>query len=304
MSGSHATGQFAELLWPGISKLWGITYKDWPSLYTQFFELDTSDKAFEKEQQITGFPIAGIKDEGDETPFSRMYQGFQKEYRHLTYGIGAVITREMSEDDQYGAIKKIPKLLARSMREVEEVVAHSILNNGFSTPANGGTPTVDAAALFSTSHTLVAGGTEQNTLTTAADLSQTSLENAIQDILDFQDDQGLLHMATPKTLIVPTAYNFLAKKLLQTEKVVGSFNNDKNIIAGEGIKLVVSPYITDTDSWFLSTDVDNGLKFYTRREAELDRDNDFETDNLKIKTTKRFSAGVTDFRGIYGVPGA
>lgn len=304
MAAVHATGNFAELLWPGIAKLWGISYKDWPSLYTQFFELEKSDKAFEKEQQITGFPIAGIKDEGDETPFSRMFQGYQKEYRHLTYGIGAIVTREMAEDDQYGAIKKIPKLLARSMREVEEVVCHSILNNGFTAPASGGTPTVDGLSLFNTAHTLVNGGTESNTLAVAADLGQTSFELANQDVLDFQDDQGLLHMARTKTLIVGTGYNYLSKKLLETERVVGSMNNDKNIIAGEGIKLVVSPYITDTDAWFLSTDVENGLKFYTRREAEIDRDNDFETDNLKIKTTKRFSAGVTDFRGIYGVPGA
>lgn len=304
MASVHGTGSFAELLWPGIAKLWGTSYKDWPSLYTQFFELDTSDKAFEKEQQITGFPIAGIKDEGDETPFSRMYQGAQKEYRHLTYGIGAIITREMAEDDQYNAIKKVPKLLSRSMREVEEVVAHSILNNGFTAPASGGTPTVDGVALYSTAHPLINGGTESNTLTVAADLGQTSFENACQDVLDFQDDQGLIHGARVKKLVVPTSYNYLAKKLLETEKVIGSFNNDKNIIAGEGIKLVVSPYLTDTDAWFLITDVDNGLKFYTRREAELDRDNDFETDNLKIKTTKRFSVGNTDFRGSYAVPGA
>lgn len=300
----HATGNFAELLWPGIAKLWGTSYKDWPALYPQFFDKETSDKAFEKEQQVTGFPIAGIKDEGDETPFSRMYQGYQKEYRHLTYGIGAIITREMAEDDQYGAIKKVPKLLARSMREVEEVVCHSIINNGFALPSAGGTPTVDALALFSASHTLVNGSTENNTLSVAADLGQTSFELANQDVLDFQDDQGLIHMAKTKTLLVPTAYNYLAKKLLESEKVVGTFANDKNIIAGEGIKLVISPYLTDTDAWFLITDVENGLRFYTRREAEIDRDNDFETDNLKIKTTKRFSAGITDFRGIYGVPGA
>lgn len=304
MATVHTTGNFPELLWGGIAKIWGISYNEYPAIYSQFFEKESSDKAFEKEQQITGFPLAGIKEQGDEVPFSQMYQGGQKEYRHLTYAIGASVTREMVEDDQYGVIRKIPKLLARSLREVEEVTTHSVLNNGFTAPSSGGTQTVDALALFTTAHTLLNGTTGSNTLTTAADLTQTSLETALQAIMDMTDDQGLKMAAKPKTLIVPTNYNFLARKILETQEVVGSNNNDKNIVANMNLKLVVSPYITDSDSWYIVTDVPNGLKFYTRREAELDRDNDFGTDNLKIKTSKRYSYGITDWRGVYGVPGA
>jgi len=301
----HATGNFAELLWPGIAHIWGTDYKDYPALYSQFFTVESSDQNFEKEQQITGFPIAGIKEEGNEGYFSQMYQGYQKEYRHYTYSIGAVVTREMAEDDQYNVIKQIPKFLARSMREVEEVIAHNVINSGFTAPTSGGTPTADGVSFFNTAHPLVGGGTLSNTLATTADLTQTSLEQALTNIMDFTDDQGLKKMFTAKTLVVPTASNFIARKILETQYAVGSADNDKNIIASMPLKLVVSPYVTDNDSWYLVTDAPQGLKFKVRREAELDRDNDFETQNLKLLETKRMSCGVTDSaRAVFGVAGA
>lgn len=297
----HSTGQFAELLWPGIAKIYGKEYNRYDILYKKFFQLEDSGKAFEKDQQVTGFPRASVKDEGNEAVFEQMFQGLQTEYRHITYSIGAVITREMYEDDQYNVMTKIPSCLAQSMVETEEIVAHNVLNNGFNATIQPGS---DGVGLFSTAHPLTGGGTLSNTPATPADLTLTSLENDIIAIMDFTDDQGLRIGAKPKQLIVPTALSFTAHKLLESQYVPGSADNDRNIITNLGIEPVVTPYLTDDDAYFIGTDVRDGLKFFVRREAEIDRDNDFETDNLKIKTTKRFATGFTDFRGVYGNPGA
>lgn len=186
------------------------------------------------------------------------------------------------------------------MVQLEETLSANLFNYGFST-----TLTPDGVAFFSASHPLVGtGGIQANIPAIAADLTQTSFEQATTDIMSFVDDQGLNIMVTPKSLLVPPALYHTAHKLLETKQVVGSADNDKNILATMGIEAISDPYLTDTDAWFLITSVDNGPTFYTRREAKLDRDNDFETDNLKMKTTKRFAIGVTDFRGAYGSAGA
>jgi hypothetical protein len=300
MTGVSSTGNFAELLWPGIAELWGFKYKNWNPLYEKFFTIKKSDKAFEKVQQVTGFPKAAIKEEGNEAYFAQMYQGYQKEFRHFTYSIGAAVTREMVEDDQYNVIEQIPKMLAKSMRETEEVVAHNVLNNAFSTSF----PTADGSALCAT-HTLVNGSTLSNTLTTAADLTLTALESAVTQMMRFTDDQGLQIMVNPKKLIIPVEYSILGDKILESDYVTGSADNDVNVIKSRyGIELIATPYLTDTDGWFLASDIEQGLEFYRRRPAELDRDNDFATDNLKMKNTTRFSVGPVDFRCVIGTPGA
>lgn len=295
----HSTGNFAELLWPGIATIWGNDYKNYDTRYTKFFTVETSDKYFEKEQGVTGFPVAAIKEEGQEAYFAQMFQGFQKEYVNLTYSIGAVVTREMVEDDQYNVISQIPSQLARSMRELEEVVATANINNGFSTAL-----TADQVSIFNASHPLIGGGTASNMPSVAADLTQTSLEQGIIDVMGYVDDQSKRIMANVKTLLVPRQLYFTARKILETQQAVGSADNDKNIISNMGINPVDTPYLTDTDAWFLVTDVKNGSKFKRRRAVELDRDNDFETDNLKMKSTQRFSVGTTDWRGWYGSAGA
>jgi phage major head subunit gpT-like protein len=300
MAGVLATGNFAELLWPGIIALWGTKYKQWDTKYAKFFTIQTSDKAFEKVQQITGFPKAAIKEEGNEAYFAQMYQGYQKEYRPLTYSIGAVVTREMVEDDQYNVIRQIPTLLAKSMRETEEVVAHNVLNNAFDATVLG----PDGSTLCATNHTLVNGTTLSNRPATDADLSLTSLENAITSIMRFTDDQGLQINVKPTKLVVPSDLYFTANKILESQYVTGSADNDVNIVTNMGLEPIDTPYLTDTDAWFLVTDVDNGLNFFRRRAAELDQDNDFETDNLKMKTTTRFAVGFDDFRKVYGTTGA
>lgn len=297
----HSTGQFAEELWPGIQEHWGQEYDEFPAIYSRFMTMENSDKAFEKVQQITGFPRAGIKEEGQEAVFSQMFQGFQKEYRNLTYSIGAIVTREMVEDEQYGTIKKIPKLLARSMRETEEVVSHTIINEGFNSVFGG----PDGVELFSNAHPVVGGGANQsNILAVAADLSQTSLENATTQIMRFQDDQGLQIKVRSMKLFVPSESYHIAHKLIGSDYIVGSADNDINTLKSDmTFEVITSPYLTDTDAWFIVTDVE-GIRFFERRGAELDRDNDFETDNLKMKTTQRFAVGFDDWRAAFGTPGA
>ena len=295
------TGTLAPLVWPGIKSVWGMEYKQYPALYSQFFTKDKSTQTFERMQGVTSLPLAGIKEEGGDLPFVGISQAFQRDYMNVTYAIGTVVTREMMEDEKYGVIKKLPKLLAQSMYQTEETVAHNVLNNGFT--AQGDEP--DGVAIFSTAHPLAGqdGGTEQNTLTTTADLNQSSLEQALIDISDFVDEQGLKLRCYAKTLLVSTADQWVAEKILKTKLEVGSADNTINPMSNQGLKLVVSPYLTDNDAWFLITDCPDGLTFLTRREADVDRDNDFDSHNLKFSTSKRFSVGVTNFRGVFGVAG-
>ena len=295
-----ASGNFAELLWPGIAEIWGIDYNDYVALYTKIFEMKKSDKRFEKEQGVTGLPLASVKDEGNSVPQVDPFQGYQKEYNNVTYGLGVCVTREMYEDDQYGYIMQLPKMLARSLRQTEETVAFNHLNRGFDTTFTG----PDGSTLLNTAHPLVAGGTYSNRPSTEADLTQTSLQNAITQIMDLIDEQSLKIRVNPKCLVIPTALNWTARKLLEGNYIVGSANNDINPIPGLFSDLVVSPYLTDIDAWFIVTDVPNGLVWYTRRAAEVTRDNEFDTENLKFKTTKRWSSSWTDARGVWGTTGA
>lgn len=191
-------------------------------------------------------------------------------------------------------------MLARSMRQTEETIAFNHLNRAFNVAYTG----ADGATLCNATHNLVGGGSFRNQLSTTADLTQTSLEQALQDVMDFVDDQSLKLRAMPKALVVSTQTNFTAQKLLETSAVVGSADNDKNPIPGVGMDLVVSPYLTDTDAWFITTDCPNGLSWYNRRSAEIVRDNEFDTQNLKFATTARFSSGWTDPRGVFGSAGA
>jgi hypothetical protein len=294
-----ASGNFAELLWPGIKTLWG-KYKDYEALYTKIFQMKDSDKRFEKEQNVTGLGLVSVKEEGNAIDYDDPFQGFQKEYVNATYALGAIVTREMYEDDMYNYINGIPKWLARSLRQTEETIAFNHLNNGFSSNFTG----ADGLSLFNASHVLVGGGTFRNQLSVASDLTQTSLETAIQDLMDWVDDRSLKIRALPKCLVVPTGLNFTSRKLLESAGVVGSADNDINPIQGLFSDLVVSPYLTDTDAWFIVTDVDNGLTWFTRRAAEMDRDQEFDTQNLKFAVTKRFVSGWTDPRGVFGTAGA
>lgn len=296
-----ATSNLAELLYPGIAKIFGHSYKEHEVMYKDFFKLEKSNKAFEKEQGITSLPTAAIKEQGDEIAFNKIFQGYQKEYVHNTYGMGVTITREMVEDDQYNFIKKLPEMLARSMVHQEEIVHTNVLNNGFNSNYTG----ADGKALFVNDHPLVAGGTFSNIPATSSDLTQTSLENAFIDIMDFRDDQNKRLNIKPKTLVIPRSYIFTATKILETKYATGSNNNDINVISNQNLKLVVTNFLVDQDAWFLTTDADTAsLTSYVRRNVEINRFNDDKTQNLNIVITKRFATGIpADPRCVYASPG-
>jgi hypothetical protein len=298
----HTTGSFPELLYPGLAAIWGESYSQYPKMYERFMAIKTSNKRFEKEQGVTGFSLATVKNEGDSVEYARATQGYQKEYQMLTYGLGAAVTREMVEDDQYGYIRRIPELLAQAMVRTEEVQATGVLNSGFDASVTG----ADGQALFSTAHPNAGsgGGAQSNRPAVAADLTQTSLEAAIIAVRDFRDENNQRIMIQPKKLVVSNSDYFNATKILQTEYKVGSADNDVNVISGLGLELVVTTYLTDPDAWFLVTDAVNGLTFYRRRAATIERDNDVSTQNLNIVTTERFDVGFTDWRTAYGSPGA
>ena len=298
----HTTGSFPELLYPGLAAIWGESYSQYPKMYERFMTIKTSNKRFEKEQGLTGFSLASVKNEGDSVEYARATQGYQKEYQMTTYGLGAAVTREMVEDDQYGYIRRIPELLAQAMVRTEEVQATGVLNSGFDASVTG----ADGQSLFSTAHPNAGsgGGTQSNRPAVAADLTQTSLEAAIIAVRDFRDENNQRSMIQPKKLVVSNSDFFNATKILQTEYKVGSADNDVNVISFLGLELVVTTYLTDPDAWFLVTDAANGLTFYRRRAATIERDNDVSTQNLNIVTTERFDVGFTDWRTAYGSPGA
>lgn len=298
----HATGFAPELLYPGLAAIWGDSYQNYPTKYNRIFQIKSSKQRFEKEQEMSGFSIAGLKDEGDSVEYARLVQGFQQQYNHLTYGLGAIITRELMEDDQYNYIQKVPSKLAEALRRTEEVVAHGVFNNGFDTNFTG----ADGQPLFSASHpnSGSGGGTQSNILATAADLTETSLEAMIIQVRDFRDANNQRFAYEPKKLFVQNQNFFNATKILKTEYKTGTADNDVNVVSRLGLELVDSSYLTDPDAWYLINGVDNGLTFYNRREASIERDNDISTQNLAIVTTKRFSVGWSDWRDAAGTPGA
>lgn len=300
------TSQFAEALWPGIEKWFGDAYTEWEPLWPKLVTEYQSDKQFEKYQGLTEYGLAGVKSQGGSIPYLNPYQGFQKEIVNVTYGIGSTITYEMMRYDQYNLFNKIPEQLAKSVRRTEETVVHNLLNNGFST-ATAPTTTADGVSLFNTAHLLVASSTTlNNTPTTAADFSQTALEQAYIDVGRFVDDQNLPIVVDLKCIIVPVEEQHLVRKVLETEYQVDSGNNTINPVSSSRMPLdmVVTPYLTDTDAWFIKTNIDDGIIFQEVDPVQLDRDNEFDTKNLKFSAMRLFGVGSANYLGYYGSPGA
>ncbi len=289
------TGNFAELLWPGILDTYGLTYKDYPSLYPRVFKIMRATKRFEKIQGVTGLPIASIKPEAGTINRADPLQGFQKEFVMVEYGLATSITRQMVRDEQYNYIREVPGMLARSMRIAEEQTCWNIYNRATNASYTGS----DGVTLVNTAHPLVGGGTFSNQISTAADLNQTSLESILADIMGAVDDMGFPISLMPKALIIHQSNNFRARKLLESAYVTGSADNDVNPLPGIVSDLVVSPYITDTDSFALTTNPTYGLVFMRREDSEIDRDNEFDTKNLVISNTARWDVGWVDPRGFY-----
>lgn len=292
------TGNFGELLDPGLRKIYGDTYKDYPEQYSKIFSVETSKMAYEDTLSMTGFGLVPEKTEGNGVTYDTAYQGYDHRLTHLTYGLGFIVTKEMFEDDLYRKMNSLPKALARSVRHTVEITAANVLNRAFNSSYTG----ADAKELCATDHPLIGGGTQKNELTTAADLSMTSYEQALIDIADFTDDRGLLIAAKPKMLVIPSELNWTASQLLGSEKDPESANNAINPANGS-LPFSVNNFLTDPDAWFITTDIPNGLVFYWRRRPEFTKDNDFDSENAKWKTTFRMSVGWDNPLGVFGSPG-
>lgn len=301
-----ATGAFAEDLWPGILAWFGDSYEDWEPIWEKLVDVHQSDKQFEKFQGITNYGLAGVKDQGSTIPYKDKFQGFPREIINVTYGIGSTITYEMMRYDQYDKFKAIPEQLAQAIRRTEETLVAGLLNNGFSTAASP-TLTADGKSLFNPAHLLVGANniTQRNTPATNADLSQTALEQMYIDVGLFVDDQNLPIVVKPERLIVPVQSQHLARKILETEYEVGSGNNTINPVstARMPLDLIISPWLTSSIEWFVKTDEEDGLVFTDVDPVMLDRDNDFDTKNLKFSATRLFGVGAVNYLGYYGVAG-
>jgi hypothetical protein len=302
-AGVITSSSFAKLLWPGLNSIYGKEYGDYPVEWDKLFEKNTSDRAYEEDLGLSSFGLASVKNEGAPITYDTERQGFTSRYNHVVYALGFIITREIYEDDQYGKVgAQKAKALARSMRQTKEIVGANIYNRAFNSSYTGG----DGQALISASHPNVAGGTFSNQIATAADLSEAALEQAVIDIAGFRDDRGLLIAAKPEKLVIPYQLQFEAKRILGSDGRVGTDLNDPNVLKDMGIfsNVVTNHYLTDSDAWFILTNVKDGLKYFERRGDQFEMDNDFDTENAKFKATARYSFGWSDPRAIYGSAGA
>jgi hypothetical protein len=310
MSGVITTSSFAKSLFPGVNKWYGDKYSEFPVEWDKLFEKNSSKRAWEEDVGISGMGLLSQKAEGAGITYDSSRQGFTTRYNHVVYASGFVVTREAYEDDLYDVIgKQKAQGLAFSVRQTKEVIGANVYNRAFNTSYLGG----DSATLIasaggggSTSHALVAGGTATNGPSAAVDLSEAALEQAVIDIASFVSDRGLKIAVRPASLIIPKELMFEASRILKSDGRVGTDNNDINALKTMGMvpQILVNHYLTDTDAWFIRTDAQNGMKYFERRGDEFTTDDDFDTENAKFKATFRCSFGWTDWRGLYGSPGA
>ena len=296
--------QLLKELLPGLNALFGMEYERYPEEHKAIFETETSERSFEEETKLSGFGTAPVKGEGAAIAYDNAQEAWTARYNHETIALGFSITEEAIEDNLYDSLSaRYTKALARSMANTKQVKAANILNNGFSASFPGG----DGKALFATDHPLVSGGTNSNEPTTPADLNETSLEAAIIQIAAWTDERGLLIAAKPRKLIVPPALMFVATRLLETELRTATADNDINALRSMGAipeGYAVNHYLTDSDAWFLKTDVPNGLKHFVRSAMATSMDGDFDTGNVRYKARERYSFGFSDPLGMFGSPGA
>ena len=294
--------QLLKELLPGLNALFGMEYAKYALEHKEIFETESSDRSFEEETKLSGFSAAPVKDEGSAIEYDNAQEAWTARYTHETIAMGFSVTEEAIEDNLYDSLSaRYTKALARAMAYTKQVKGAAILNDAFSTTFG------DGVALCSTAHPLVSGGTNSNTPSTAADLNETSLEAAVISISAWTDERGLLIAARPAKLIIPPALQFVACRVLETEGRVGTADNDLNAMKTKGSipeGYAINHYLTDTDAWFLTTDIPNGLKHFTRTALQTSMDADFDTGNSRYKARERYSFGVSDPLGIYGSPGA
>ena len=295
--------QLVKELEPGLNALFGLEYKNYADEHAEIFDIENSDRAFEEEVMLSGFANASVKPEGSSVNFDTAQETFTARYTHETLALAFSITEEAIEDNLYDRLaSRYTKALARSMANAKQVKAANVLNNGFDSNFTGG----DGVELFSTAHPIVAG-TFKNELSTAADLNETSLEQSLIDIAAMTDERGLKIAARGMKLIIPSELQFTAERLMKSQGRTGTADNDINAVANMGMipqGYVVNHYLTDTDAFFIKTDVPNGLKMFVRSPVKTSMEGDFETGNVKYKARERYSFGFSDPRGIFGSPGA
>ena len=296
--------QLLKELLPGLNALFGLEYARYGEEHKEIYETETSERSFEEETKLSGFSAAPVKNEGSAIAYDNAQEAWTARYNHETIALGFSLTEEAIEDNLYDSLSgRYTKSLARAMAYTKQVKAAATLNNGFTTGYNGG----DGVPLFSTQHPLVAGGYNSNTPSVAADLNETSLEAAVIQIAAWTDERGLLIAAKPKKLVVPPALQFVATRLLETELRVGTNDNDINAIKNNGSVsegYAINHFLTDTNAWFLTTDVPNGMKHFVRTPLQNSMDGDFDTGNVRYKSRERYSFGWSDPLGMFGSPGA
>lgn len=302
MVGVITTGNNPKLLWPGLAALFGTSYNDMPMSSDTIFTQKDSTKLYEEVQELAGFGLASVKSEAGAISYTSSTQGPTARFTNVVYGLGFQLTEEADEDNQYkDKATDMTAALARSMRHTRETVLANIFNRAFNSSFTGG----DGVRLISTSHTTV-NGTQSNTLTSDADLSEASMEDMAVNIMNATDSTGLRIQLMPKTLIIPPNEAFNATRILKSAGQNDTANNATNALKTMGVidSIIVWPFLTDTDAWFVKTDVLSGLLVFNRRAAKMVKDSDFDSGNYKHKATERYVGGWGDFRGLYGSAGA
>ena len=303
--------QLLKELLPGLNALFGMEYARYGEEHKEIYETEKSERSFEEETKLAGFQAAPVKNEGSAIAYDNAQEAFTARYTHETIALGFSITEEAIEDNLYDSLSaRYTKALARAMSYTKQVKAASVINNGFSGSYPGG----DGVSLFGVNsggsrvgHPLVNGGVNYNSPTVAVDLNETSLENAVIQIAAWTDERGLLIAAKPRKMVVPPALMFVAKRLLDTELRVGTNDNDINALKQMGAVpegYTVNHFLTDSNAWFLLTDVPNGMKHFERMPLANSMDGDFDTGNVRYKARERYSFGWSDPLGIWGSAGA
>ena len=295
-------GQLVKELEPGLNALFGLEYKRYENQHAEIYVTETSDRAFEEEVMLSGFAQAQTKAEGSGVTFDNAQETYTARYTHETVALAFSITEEAIEDNLYDRLaSRYTKALARSMANTKQVKAVNPLINGFGTFTSG-----DGTALFATTHPTISG-TVSNTLATPADLNETSLEQSLIDIAAMTDERGLKIAARGVKMIVPSELQFTAERLMKSQGRVGTADNDINAIVSMGMVpqgYRVNNFLTDPDAFYIITDVPNGMKMFDRSPIKTAMEGDFDTGNVRYKARERYSFGVSDFRGIFGVEGA
>jgi hypothetical protein len=296
--------QLLKELLPGLNALFGMEYARYGEEHKEIYETETSERSFEEETKLSGFSAAPVKNEGSAISYDNAQEAWSTRYTHETIALGFSITEEAVEDNLYDSLSaRYTKSLARAMSYTKQVKAAAVINNGFSNTYPGG----DGVSLFNANHPLVSGGVNSNTPATQADLNETSLEAAVIQIAAWTDERGLLIAAKPKKLIVPPSLMFVATRLLETELRVGTNDNDINAIKNNGAVpegYTVNHFLTDTNGWYLTTDVPNGMKHFVRTPLQNSMDGDFDTGNVRYKARERYSFGWSDPLGMFGSSGS